>query len=92
MLKSYTSLFQTWVKNVYSLCVEGVVTRAKSYTGRPMNAPQSTQPRVQPLLFTQILDSFAPTSYTANFNYFNLLSSHLYTLSTPPTINKMNKK
>lgn len=92
MRKVRPTLFKTWVKNVYSLCVEGVITCAESYTARATHALQYIQLRVQPLLFTHILDSFTPASYTANFNYFNLLSSHLYTLSTPPTINKMNKK
>ncbi len=83
-----TSLFTAWVKNVYSLCVEGVVTSAQSYTGSLQNVLQLTTTRVQPLSFTHTIDSFTPALYTANFLNFNLLNRHLYTLSTAPTIKK----
>lgn len=87
-----TSLFSTWVKNVYSLCVEGVVNRAQSYTDTYKSTFTPNLTRVQPTTFTQLVDSFAPFVYTANFRYFNLLNAHLYTVSTAPTIKKNKKK
>jgi len=96
MLKSVvlrrTFLPQAWVKNVYSLCVDGVVTRAQSYTGSVHNAIKTFTVRVQPIVITNSMDSFTPSLYTANFSIFNLLTGHLYTLSTVPTIKKIKKK
>ena len=87
-----TSLSQAWVKNVYSLCVEGVTTSVQSYTGSLLTMLKATWVRVQPTGYTQTMDSFTPGSYTANFGNFNLLNVHLYTLSTAPTIKKNKKK
>lgn len=81
-----------WVKNVYSLCVEGVVTRAQSYTGGLKANLQAIQTSVQTPFSTNIVTSFTPSLYTANFAHFNLLNDHLYTLSTVPTIKKNKKK
>lgn len=89
-----TSLSTAWVKNVYSLCVEGMVNSAQSYTLCLLSTINYLRARVQPTSFTHTMDSFTPALYTANFPYFNLLSTHLYTLSTAPTIKKKkeNKK
>jgi hypothetical protein len=81
-------LFQTWVKNVYSLCREGVVTSAQSYTGSLVTTPKATWVRVQPTGYTHTMDSFTPALYTVKFSLFNLLNTYLYTLSTAPTIKK----
>lgn len=95
MLNSYAiPLPQTWVKNVYSLCVEGVVKGVQLYTGGHTSTLVATEQRAQPTTFTHILDSFTPALYTVNFRNFNQLITHLYTLSTGPTIKKKkeNKK
>ncbi len=89
---SMSSTLTAWVKNVYSLCVEGVVTRAYSYTPHVNTTTQATTPRVKPQVFTSFLNSFIPTLYTAFFPPLPLLDTHLYTISTVPTIKKMNKK
>lgn len=86
-----TPLLSTWVKNVYSLCVEGIVTGVQSYTGSLKSMQQAASQRVQLAFSTNTINSFAPTLYTANFTHFNLLSKHLYTLSTIPTIKKTKK-
>ena len=86
------SVFTTWVKNVHSLCVEGVVNRVNLSPTTKTYLPTTTNSWVKPQLFTHILDSFTPTIYTANFTSLPLVNPHLYTLSTYPTINKMNKK
>jgi hypothetical protein len=87
-------MLNTWVKNVYSLCVEGVVNRAKSYTGGVYQHSNPLTLRVQTPSFTQSLDRFTPSLYTPFFNFLHLLTAHLYTLSTVPTIKKTkeNKK
>jgi len=87
-------MLNTWVKNVYSLCVEGVVNRAKSYTGGIYQHSNPLTLRVQTLSFTQSLDSFTPSLYTPFFSISYLLTNHLCTLSTVPTIKKTkeNKK
>lgn len=92
MLNTQNNLSTTWVKNVYSLCVQGMVTSARSYTGWVYSTVNTASPRVQPLTYTHSVNSFPPSLYTLIFRLFNLLSIHLYTLSTPPTINKMKKK
>lgn len=85
---------QTWVKNVYSLCVEGVVTRAQSYTAYIYTQLEAAALRVKPSLFTSFLNSFTPYVYTPLFTSLPLVNSHLYTVSTAPTIKKKkeNKK
>jgi hypothetical protein len=87
-------MLNTWVKNVYSLCVEVVVNRVKSYTGGVYKNCNPLVLRVQTPSFTQSLDSFTPSLYTPFFNISYLLTTHLYTLSTAPTIKKTkeNKK
>jgi hypothetical protein len=87
-------MLNTWVKNVYSLCVEGVVNRVKSYTGGVYKNSNPLVLRVQTPSFTHSLDRFTPSLYTPFFNFLYLLTAHLYTLSTVPTIKKTkeNKK
>jgi len=85
-------MFNAWVKNVHSLCVEGVVTSAYSYTGTLSSSEISSVIRAQPSLITSFLNSFTPYSYTAFFTQFNLLITHLYTVSTAPIIKKNKKK
>jgi hypothetical protein len=87
-----THLLQAWVKNVYSLCVEGVINGAQSYTAQLTSLARSIAMRVQPPIFTHTFNSFTPSMYSVNSSHFNLLSTHLYTLSTPPTIKKIKKK
>lgn len=87
-----THLFQTWVKNVYSMCAEGVVNGVNLSPLTNMHLPATSNLGVQPTVFTHTFNSFAPSMYTANFSHFNPLSIHLYTLSTPPTIKKNKKK
>jgi len=85
-------MLKTWVKNVYSLCVQGVVNSAKSYTAS-LPSPMNTQVMgVKPTHFTHFLDNFPPSLYTPKIALLSLETTHLCTLSTVPTINKTNKK
>ena len=86
------SLSTAWVKNVYSLCVEGVVNRVQSYTAQLQSTICHLRLRVQPTSFTHSLDSFTPALYTANFPNLTDTNTYLYTLSTAPTIKKNKKK
>lgn len=86
------TLFSTWVKNVYSLCVEGVVICVRSYTGLADTRTHLLSNRVQPSTFTHIMDSFTPSLYTPIFSALPQVNTHLYTLSTVPTIKKNKKK
>ena len=83
-----TSLFKTWVKNVYSLWANTWITGAYMYTAVSNSTTHPAKQRVQPSTFTHYLDSFTPGLYTRKFSYFNLLNTYLYTLSTPPIIKK----
>lgn len=87
-----TLLSTAWVKNVYSLCVEGVETRAQSYTGTVLSPAFVTNTGVKPSRFTQLMDSYPLIEYTAYFRHFNLLLSRLYTVSTVPTITEDKEK
>ncbi len=88
------TLFSTWVKNVYSLCVEGVVICGRSYTGWVQNVHAAIQTSVQPTIFTQVITTFPPALYTGKNNHLTDVNSELSLLSTVPTIKKMkeNKK
>ena len=86
-----TTLSPAWVKNVYSLCVDGVLKGVYSYTGTNFNYTNPVVGRVQNPLFTHSLDSFTPTLYTRIFTSLSLLTTGLYTQSTPPTIIKKKK-
>lgn len=92
MLNSLYSPVYNWVKNVYSLCVSRGVSGDSLYTPFAMQTPYAQQIGVQPLTFTHFVASFAPVSYTAFFTQFNLLITHLCTLSTAPTITKTKEK
>ena len=87
-----TPLFSAWVKNVYSLCVEGVETRAQSYTGALLSPAFVANMGVKPSRFTQLMDSYPLIEYTAYFPHFNPLLSRLYTVSTVPTITEDREK
>lgn len=87
-----TPLFSTWVKNVYSLCVEGVINSAHLSPTMNNHLLTTLNQRVKLSFSTASITSFTPSLYTANFPYFNLLNIHLYTLSTVPTIKKNKKK
>lgn len=79
---------KTWVKNVYSLCVEGVVNRAQSYTTLWTRAFNPYTLWVQPSSYTHSVDSFPPSLYTSNIRYLTETKDYLSPLSTAPTINK----
>lgn len=85
-------MLNTWVKNVYSLCVQGMENRGYLSTLR-MQTTHYTQPaRVQTPSFTQTIRNFPPIVYTPKNRQITPLTYHLYTLSTPPTIKKNKKK
>jgi hypothetical protein len=83
-----TILFTAWVKNVHSLCVEGVVTRAQSYTGMYKTFTQSFTVWVKAPSFAQVIDTFPPSLYTPIFHQLPDKNSQLSTLSTAPIIKK----
>ena len=83
-----TSLFTGWVKNVNRLWVEGVVNRVNLYTGAYTTGIQQVGIWVQAPSFTQVVDTFPPTLYTANFDQLTDKNYRLSTLSTAPIIKK----
>lgn len=89
MLKttSYSPVYK-WVKNVYSMCAQGVFTCVSIFTGARTSPISTHLNRVQTPLLPRFLTSFTPASYTGFFNQFNLLYTQLYPLSTAPTITK----
>lgn len=92
MLKiSTTPLFLTWVKNVYSLCVDGRVTGAQSYTGSLTASLEVIHLSAQAPQSTNTINRFEPTLYTAFFSHLPDTTNHLSTLSTAPTIEKTKK-
>ena len=87
-----TPLFINWVKNVYSLCVEGVVKGVKSSTYTHLNLLPAYTGGVKPQVFANNLDSFTPNLYTANFTHLPDTNNQVSTLSTVATIKKNKKK
>ena len=83
---------QNWVKNVYSMGTQGVVTGAYSYTGTWGNVLLTNNLGVKPHSYTHNPQSFSPTLYTRFLHKLHLLIHRLSTLSTPPTITKMKEK
>ena len=77
-----------WVKNVYSLCVEGVVNRAQSYTTLWTKALNHYTVWVQTISYTHSVDSFPPSLYTPKIQQLTDTRSYFSPLSTAPTINK----
>ena len=84
------TLSQTWVKNVYSLWVEGVVNRVNLYTGLSQSPTKASTVRVQPSLIPKFMDSFPLFLYTAFFRQLTDVKLRLSTLSTAPIIKKKN--
>ncbi len=85
-----TSLPQTWVKNVYSLWVEGVVNRVNLSTANENQLTSVIQTRVQPTFSTKFINTYPLYLYTAFFRQLTDINLPLSTLSTPPIIKKMN--
>ena len=79
-------LFQTWVKNVYSLCAQSVHTCGHIYTDSHQSPYPSATMGVKPQFCTQVTTSFTPYIFTVFFNKLHLLIHHLYTVSTGPII------
>lgn len=92
MLNSASLPVYNWVKNVYSLCVNRGVSGDSLYTLSYPPYANSPTMWVKPSIFTHFVASFTPTLYTAFFGKFNLLMTHLCTLSTAPTITKTKEK
>ena len=85
-------MLSTWVKNVYSLCVEGVVNSARSYTALLQTTARALYVGAKASVFTHFVDTFPPDYSTANFAYITDATRPFYTVSTAPIIKKMNKK
>ncbi len=88
--RTFITPVQNWVKNVYSMCVQGRVTRVRSYTAIHQVIQTAVQNSVQQPTFTHFMPSFTPALYTPMFSVFNPLIVHFYTVSTPPIITKKN--
>jgi len=81
-------MFNTWVKNVYSLRMTSGIEGGDiplSYT--PPTLAYS-RIRVQTLSFTHVSTMFSAALSTLKNSYLHLLNSHLYPVSTVPTIKK----
>lgn len=70
----------TWVKNVYSLCVNSTLTMHSIYV--------QTIPSVQPAIFAHFVQDRPQQSSTYKTPHLSLIKSLFYTLSTIPTITK----
>ena len=92
LFSTHQTLIRAWVKNVYNLCVHRVLTRVQPSTALLTTLTQAVRLRVQPQLIPKLTNSFAPYSYTALFSPLPLVNTHLYTVSTAPTIKKNKKK
>lgn len=86
------TLVYNWVKNVYSLCVEGRVNRAQIYTLPYTHFSALPTTRVKPSFFTKYSSGFTPHLYTLFLPKLPLIHSHLYTVSTAPIITRTKKK
>lgn len=80
------------IKNVYNLCVQQVKSSAYLYTTPMQNSyiPKSMWVKAGSLAHN--IDSFTPAIPTGILAKLPQLNSHLYTLSTAPTIKKNKKK
>ena len=83
-----------WVKNVYSLRIDSGMNSGYplfSYTG-PLSVIAGVRGQVPS--FTQLITQLSAVLSTVKNHIFNLLHSHLYPVSTAPTIKKKkeNKK
>ena len=81
---------QTWVKNVYSLWVKGMITRVNLYTAPRNQHIHYLYQRVQLAFSTKFMNTFPPYLYTAIFRLLTDTINTLSTLSTAPIIKKMN--
>lgn len=87
MLKTQENpLLTTWVKNVYSLWAKGGDICGYICTGIHSLLHVTTKMGVKPQSYTHLTTSFTPSLFTGFFIPFNLLITHLYTLSTAPII------
>lgn len=87
-----TSIFTTWVNNVYNLWAQGVKTSANLYTAvvKILNRPKTMW--VKPDFSTLAMNTFPPTSYTVKMAILPQENTYLYTVSTAPTITKTEEK
>lgn len=86
------TLSTAWVKNVYSLRIAQGVTSGYSSTPLPSLSKNTTAQRVQTPFFTHTIRNLSARLSTQKNQLFNLLSNHLYPLSTAPTIKKNKEK
>lgn len=87
MPKSYANpLPQAWVKNVYSLWVKGGDMCGYIYTCIHSVLHANIKMGVKPQSYTHLTTSFTPSLFTVFLHKFNLLITHLCTLSTAPII------
>ena len=82
------TLPQTWVKNVYSLWVQGVVNRAKKSTTTYQKPETTYQLGAKPQYIPQLVNTFPPESPTGKIIQLTDVIRRLSTLSTAPTIKK----
>ncbi len=85
-------MLKAWVNNVYNLWVQGVKTGANIYTGVVEILNASKTMWVKPDFSTLTMNTFPPTSYTANLAILPQENTYLYTVSTAPTITKTKEK
>jgi len=85
-------MFKAWVKNVYSLCVEGVLNGVYTYTPFTPHYQLPSHQSAQPIKNALFINRFTPASYTPISSQLHLIYTHLYTLPTAPIIKKNKKK
>ena len=87
MLNFYpTPLFQTWVKNVYSMWLTGVKTRGYLSPASRKKATIPVKHSAQISFSTHTMNTFPPALYTAIFAQITDVISYLSPLSTAPII------
>lgn len=87
-----TFLLQSWVKNVYSLCVVCRDTCVRLFTTR-LSVPTFTSTmRVKPFTYTHLTTSFTPAISTLKKYQLTPTKSYLSPLSTVPIIRTKKEK
>ncbi len=80
-----STLSPAWVKNVYSLRIDGGTDGEQTYTERAQNARVAAYPVHKHPTLSQLLHVLEPDLSTYISRQFNPLINHLYPLSTVPT-------
>lgn len=82
------SVFSTWVKNVHKLRTQRRETQGKVSTHPTLPTVITSLLVNKPQVIPSFVHGFYPQLFTATTTHYNPLISHLYPLSTEPTIKR----